>query len=163
MEKTKKGGHRFPRSFTITIERGEYYKEAQRIPHKSRGLKSRLGICQYVSILLKANETLPQSKKMTDKNMERLLAREFPDRKSVRRLLEGKITMGYFRTLYNAGMLTQGVKPEQRSHRYNEFGKIDDRAPGRPRLTKPVPSTNDGAGMTASCSHGQMIGSHSKA
>lgn len=108
--------------------------------HKSHGKSTGLGICQYIALLLEVNETLPMHKKITDKQLARVVIEEYGyllerKRSSVRRLFNGEIDFGYFRSLYNTGKLT-GTKPVIRSNRYDEKGMIDNRRVGRPRKVK---------------------------
>jgi hypothetical protein len=109
-----------------------------RIIAKSRGVSIRGGVCAYVANLLEANETLPRRRKLTDKRLEALIKVEYPEARSVKRLLKGEITIGYWRALYNSGLLSKDLvtgkyqKPKVRSRQYDQKGRILNPWNGKP-------------------------------
>lgn len=109
-------------------------REPERVYHKSVGSSSKLGICKFIAILLEVNEQLPLYRRMTDDRIRQIILNEFPGRKGLRRLLEKKITIGYYRTLYNTGRLVApyGKVPEMQSNRWAEGGVLANRRTGRP-------------------------------
>lgn len=98
-----------------------------------RGVETGLGITQFVSTLLEANEQLPLSRKLTDETIKQQLIKEFPNAKNVKKLKSGAITVGYYRTLYNLGHFSVGgKKPKQKSHRWTADGQIANLKTGKP-------------------------------
>ena len=89
---------------------------------RSEGIRTGLGICQFWATLFEANERLVQRKKMTDAEIKRQVAEEFPGREAVRKLLDGVTTVNYYRRLYNKGRLTSGRIPKLPSRRYGIDG-----------------------------------------
>lgn len=101
----------------------------------TNGKSSGMGICQFIGLLFEANEVLPKSKKFTDRTIQEMIVHEFPDREPVRRLQAGLLTVGYWRTLYNQGLLTGSVQKRDAipkpSRRYNEQGQHVNPRTGR--------------------------------
>lgn len=118
------------RSFSVSVRPSEEIRTAL---HKTHGATTGLGICSYAAVLLKMNEELPKTNKLTDEDIKVLLLREYPDGRSTKRLAEGKITVGYYRTRYNDGTLT-GLVPVVKSRRYTARGELADRRTGRPLI-----------------------------
>jgi hypothetical protein len=103
---------------------------------KTAGKRSGLGVTAYAVLLLEVNAELAKCQKMTDQELSRQMLDEFPHRidmetGSVARLAKGKITFGYYRTLYNMGHLTK-LKPTTRSVAYSEGGDPINPRRGRP-------------------------------
>lgn len=102
---------------------------------QTSGVSSGMGICQFIALLFEANETLPKSKKFTDATITAMIVHEFPDREPVRKLIAGELTVGYWRTLYNQGLLTGSVQKREMipkpSRRYNEHGEHINPRTGR--------------------------------
>lgn len=95
--------------------------------HKSKGLHSGLGVTAYFSLLFELNERLPKKQKMDDDTIAKMIATEFPDRKTTS--LEhftgpNKIhTINSYRYRYNAGKFNRGIPPEICSFRYDKKGR----------------------------------------
>lgn len=107
--------------------------EQRAVPKKSQGKFTQLGICQFIACLLKANEDLPKNKKLNDATITKAVAQEFPTAKSVKRLIAGHITIGYWRTLYNLGHFSPEKKaPKVKSKQYNEKGEVINPRSGKP-------------------------------
>ncbi|MBW1953230.1 MAG: hypothetical protein JRI66_09135 [Deltaproteobacteria bacterium] len=122
---TRRGRGTRPRKFTITVEVPQ--EDDVRVPHKTRGLKTGVGIFTFLAMLFDLNEHLPREKKMTDLTIARLLVQEFAhllekNRSSIRKVAEGKLKISYYRALYNAGRMTQGRIPNPKSRRYGPDG-----------------------------------------
>ncbi len=110
-----------------------------------RGKSTQLGITQFVVQLLQANERLPRPQKMTDETMRAAIISEYPNSKRAQLLLERKITVGYWRSIYNCG----GFHPERerpktttpeypKSYQYDFRGYAID-----PRTRKPFRAVTD--------------------
>lgn len=104
---------------------------------KSRGVTSGMGVCRFIALLFELNETLPPTKKLTDTAIKKKILAEFPQctekvRSSIRRLVDGTVGVSYYRSLYNAGRLTAGLKPRVRSKRYAMDGSVLEYHNGRP-------------------------------
>lgn len=120
--------------------RPEYitFRFPDRPPRKYRqttGHLSGMGICQFIAAIFEVNETLPKKKKFTDATITQMIVREFADRNPVKRLIKGELTIGYWRTLFNQGLLT-GQKharelPQRPSRRYNAEGEMVNPRTGR--------------------------------
>ena len=122
-------------SFTLKIRRK---RDTVRGAAKVRGKETGLGICEFIGLLFEANEKLPKSRKMTDAEIKDQIIREFEHaakrkRSGIRRLIEGKIGVGYYRTMYNKGILLRKI-PEQPSRRYSIEGEVIPTHPGPLKL-----------------------------
>jgi hypothetical protein len=108
-----------------------------RFSKRSEGTRTKLGITQFWASLFEANETLPTAKKLTDTEIRARVHEQFPDRPAVHRLFaEGrdKITVNYYRNIYNSGRLL-GKVPKEMSFRYNKSGKPVEPKRGRKLLS----------------------------
>jgi hypothetical protein len=117
-----------------TFSQLEFILHPQRTPdgpkpvaHKSVGKRTSLGVCTFWAALFERNERVPQEKRMTDAELIRQVAIEFPDRPSTRKLVQGKQTVNYHRQLYNSGRYTRGIVPKHQSRRYDEQGNVTNR------------------------------------
>ena len=119
--------------YTLKIKIPKDDPKGSRTIHKSRGAKSKIGICKFIALLLEVNETLPKYRKMTDERLRRIVLDEYPDR-TLRKLRNGKITIGHYRTLFNLGKLVApyGTHPDIPSNRYLSNGVVANRSAGRP-------------------------------
>lgn len=108
------------------------------IVHKSRGEESGLGVCTYLAILFETNELLPSRKKLTDRMIETKLKKEFPGKKLLRLKSGLSIDIPKYRSYYNAGRLTGGIRPTLPSFSYNEFGLPLNRITGEVLLPDEV-------------------------
>jgi len=82
------------------------------------GQTSKLSWTEFMAMLFEANEHLAPSKRLTDREIENLILREFPDCRSSKRLLARKIGVSYYRSHYNAGKFTKGKRPKIQSFQY---------------------------------------------
>jgi len=103
-----------------------------RIPDSpyTRGCKPRTkgktfegGITRFMAVIFEANEEFPLSKKLTDPSIMQLLIEEFPEAKTTKSLMEGRISVPYLRKSYNLGSFTRGVEPKKKSVRWNINGE----------------------------------------
>lgn len=99
---------------------------------KSLGKTTGLGIGEFVSALFVANEQGSTGRKLTDAEIRVAILNEYPDRPSSKKLAEGKITVGTWRSYYNSGRLTGGKIPKIKSRRWTVDGKVANRYTGRP-------------------------------
>lgn len=94
---------------------------------QTKGRLCGMGICQFIATLFEVNETLPKSKKFTDETISQMILREYEGRSVVEKLRRREVTIGYWRTLFNQGLLIGSVKerkpPQIPSRRYNEDGE----------------------------------------
>jgi hypothetical protein len=100
----------------------------------------RTGICEFVSSLLAANEELPPEKRLSDERIRVILIVEYGHLPSIQALnvqrgdYKARRTVGYFRTLYNLGVLLtehRGFPPAKLSRRYSWRGKLASIGSGR--------------------------------
>ena len=105
--------------FTLHINLGPEFRAGTA---KVRGTETGLGIGEFVRAILEANELLDAKRKLTDEELGRLLANEFPHARSVLRMREGQITFRYFRSQYHHGTYSGGQRPALTSHRYTRVG-----------------------------------------
>lgn len=100
-------------------------KGRTKIEHKSKGCKSGVGICAFISFLFKGNELSPTHAKMTDNEIARRLEVEFPNRKSAFEFRgpNKKRTINEYRHRYNVGLFSGGIIPSVLSFRYNSNGQ----------------------------------------
>lgn len=115
----------------VTLKVHRIDDEKNPIERKSHGVASGMGICEFAASILKINEELPASQKLSDATLARMMIQEFPGRSSMKRLEDGKTTMGYWRTLYNLGSLTRGKVPAVKSVRYSLTGVVKPPRHGR--------------------------------
>jgi len=137
---TPKDNGQTRKDYTLTVSRSDDVDVMT--VHKSRGIKSGLGVCSFAADLLRVNEDLPKHRRMTDEEMRRIMIEEFSHRltlarSSIRRLYERRITMGYYRTLYNMGHLIK-KKPRKLSHQFDTKGEIIPEARGKGRPSRTV-------------------------
>lgn len=118
---------------------------------KSQGVRTRLGIMQFWAALFMANEAAAASygkrreapPPMTDAEIADKVCQEYPDRKSIARLRDGRITVNWYRNRYNEGHVTMTnslvptntpseSNPYPISHRYDEKGRIVNGKTGKP-------------------------------
>lgn len=98
---------------------------------RSTGVRTKLSIGEFWTMLFKGNERLGRSKRMTDTEILRQFTLEFPDRQVTHRLKTSKETVNTYRGLYNRGHMSRGKPPRLQSYRYNEFGEIVSGRTGR--------------------------------
>lgn len=97
----------------------------------SAGVTSGLGVKEFLTVLFEANERYSRRQKMTDTTIAKKVIDEFPGRRIVPALLQGRITINFYRTKYNKGYLI-GRLPETYSHRWTEDGRIANGRTGKP-------------------------------
>lgn len=91
---------------------------------KTCGVRTGLGINQFLCTLYEANELLEGPAKMTDEVLQKQVSMEFPESALARALKEGSKTIGELRTQYNRGILSRGEVPERKSKRYDGLGNV---------------------------------------
>ena len=101
--------------------------DQKRVPKTKQGKTTDLGITQFILNLLEANEKLGKWQKMTDETIKAAIISEYPESKQVARLKAGKMTVGYWRGLYNSGFFTKGVRPKPQSYKYAFDGNYADK------------------------------------
>ena len=94
------------------------------IAHKSYGITSGLGITTYFASLFESNELLNPSQRMSDQQIAKKVANEFPDRQSAQDFssMHPKKTVNSYRYRYNKGQFTRNLPPKVLSIRYNIRG-----------------------------------------
>ena len=122
---------------TITIDVFPDFEPRITVPvmgGRLRGITSNLSLCGYIAFLFEINEYLPKKHKLTDFQLARLFATEFPSSKAMQRILntfnrgvtEYKMdTIGYYRYRYNKGYLLTGKRGKRLgpiSFKYNSSG-----------------------------------------
>lgn len=113
---------------------------------KSHGRETGMGVCSYLAMIFETNELLAVKggKKRTDDQILALVREEFPDREGAfftgeKRKSGSYATVNQWRIKYNAGKLTRGIPPKNRSFRYNSRGEIVDHRTGKyPLLVEEV-------------------------
>lgn len=131
------------RKYSVTV-RLALTQDQKRITLNSRlGKSTKLGITQFVMLLLQANERLAKCQKMTDETIKAAIIAEYPEHRTAKKLAEGKITVGYWRSIYNCGGFWGKSKPKPspndpdrpKSYRYAHNGERIISRKGRTRRT----------------------------
>jgi hypothetical protein len=86
--------------------------DQRQVSHIRQGRSTKLGITQFVVMLLQANERLSKAQRMTDETIRSAILAEYPESAGAKRLAEGKIGVWYWRNLYNIGHFTKGIRPK---------------------------------------------------
>ena len=106
--------------------------------HKELGDTSGLGITAYFVMLFQSNELIAKKDKLTDIQIARRVAKEFPRRPTAQLEqftgVDKKHTINSYRYRYNTGVFTRGIPPVNRSYRYNAQGNIVNEKTGNHRL-----------------------------
>jgi hypothetical protein len=99
----------------------------------SCGLLTGLSFTEWLATTFDANEMLPQTRKLTDESILQALAKEFPRRPSVLKLLNPNHprTINHYRNLHNKGKLT-GTAPDKPSRRWTMRGEVANGRSGLP-------------------------------
>lgn len=112
---------------TLTLKVARVPPKLRPQGQRSYGQTTQLGFFEFVATIFYTNETLYKSRKLTDAHIQDIIFREFPNKKGIRQIVRGKgarkRTIGHYRSLYNGGAMTNGVKPEQRSYAYDNKGE----------------------------------------
>ena len=97
-------------------------------PRKTHGRTSGLGVMEFWHYLFEVNDSIPWKDRVNDESLVFQMEQEFPGRDSVtRRIHEKKLTVGFFRWKFNAGILVPSKgKPRRKSYRYNQHGQRID-------------------------------------
>lgn len=131
------------RRYAVTV-RLALTRDQKRITLDSRlGKSTKLGITQFVMLLLQANERLAKCQKMTDETIKAAIIAEYPEHRTAKKLADGKITVGYWRSIYNCGGFWGKSKPKPapndpdrpKSYRYAFNGERIISRRGRTRRT----------------------------
>lgn len=111
-----------------------------RVPDKLRpthrkitGREYGISLWEFIAALLGMNELLPKDKKLTDESLKLSIIKEYPPAicKISGMLQSGKKKVGWLRTLYNRGDLTQHTPPDIKSVRYTAEGEEANPFTGR--------------------------------
>ena len=92
--------------------------------NKSSGSTTGMGIISYFISLFEANEFVSTKHKMSDDDIAKRIAKEYPDRESAQDFMlnKAKKTINSYRYRYNAGYFTNGIPPRNLSLRYDNKG-----------------------------------------
>lgn len=137
MPRTERWSDGRPKSFTITVKLPPPHKYKPLARRGQIGVKSQLTLSEFITVLLELNDQLPPHKRLTDLQIIDQLAQEFPKSHVAYRLVQGKKSLGYLRSLYNMGRFSPDKTPPPiKSIPYGHDGWPINPWSGRPMTAK---------------------------
>lgn len=117
------------RQLRITVPTDQKRDRRARVRGKTTGV----GFRTFIVGLFRANEQLPPTQRLTDQQLQDILAAEFPHSKLVQKIVARRYGVQQLRYAYNRGDYTNGRPPKPPSRRYAAGG-----LPADPRTGKPL-------------------------